>query len=77
LFGQALYAGIRVTAAEMHERFDRVPAAALYGLAGQLGGSTPIGSFIFSLGWVSDHSWQIQFTLGRPVAEGTILDELQ
>ena len=77
LFGQALYAGVRVTAAEMHERFDNVPAETLYGLSGQLGGSTPIGPFVFSLGWVSDHSWQLQFTIGRPVAEGTILDELQ
>jgi NTE family protein len=77
LFGQALYAGVRVTAAEMHERIDNVPADTLYGLAAQLGGSTPIGPFIFSLGWVSDHSWQLQFTLGRPVAEGTLLDELQ
>jgi NTE family protein len=77
LFGQALYGGVRVSAAEMHERFDRVPAETLYGLAAQLGGSTPIGAFIFSLGWVSDHSWQLQFTLGRPVAEGTILDEIQ
>jgi NTE family protein len=77
LFGQALYAGIRVQAAEMHERIDQVAAETLYGLSGSLGGRTPIGPFIFSLGWVSDHSWQVQFTLGRPVAEGTMLDEVQ
>jgi NTE family protein len=77
LFGQALYAGIRLQAAEMHERIDGVPGEVLYGLSGALGGSTPIGPFIFSLGWVSNHSYQLQFTLGRPVAEGTLLDELQ
>jgi hypothetical protein len=77
LLGHALYAGIRLSAAEMHERIDQVPAEALYGLSGSVGGNTPIGPFLFSLGWVSDHSFQIQFTLGRPVAEGTMLDELQ
>jgi len=77
LFGQALYAGIRLQAAEMHERIDQLPAETLYGLSGSVGGRTPIGPFLFSLGWVNDHSWQLQFTLGRPVAEGTLLDELQ
>jgi len=76
LFGQSLYAGIRLTAAEMHGRIDNVPAETIYGLAGSVGGRTPIGAFLLSLGWVNDHSWQVQFTLGRPVAEGSLLDEI-
>jgi len=28
------------------------------------------------LGWVNDGSWQVQFSIGRPVSEGTLLDDL-
>jgi hypothetical protein len=77
LFGQALYAGVRVQGAEMRKRFDGVEPEPLYGLAGTLGGRTPIGAFLVSLGWVNDHSWQIQFMLGRPLSEGSMLDQVQ
>jgi hypothetical protein len=41
-----------------------------------LSGRTPIGSFLLSLGYVDDGSLRLQFTLGRPVPEGSMLDEL-
>jgi hypothetical protein len=77
LFGQALYAGIRFQAGEMSERFDGLPDEVLYGLAGSVGGRTPVGPFLLSLGFVDNGSWQLQFTLGRPVAEGSLVDEVQ
>ncbi len=77
LFGQALYAGLRVQAGDVGDRFDGAPEETLYGLAGSVGGRTPIGPFLLSLGFVDDGSWQLQFTLGRPVAEGSLLDEVQ
>ena len=77
LFGQALYAGIRLQATQMRGRVDSLPADTLYGIAGTLGGRTPVGPFLFSIGWVNDGSWQLQFSIGRPVAEGSLFDDLQ
>lgn len=77
LFGQALYGGIRLHAGRMGERIDGVRDGTLYGIAGSLGGATPIGPFILSLGYVDNDSWQLQFALGRPISEGSILDELR
>ena len=77
LSGQALYAGIRAQVAEMRKRFDGVTPEILYGLSGSVGGSTPVGPFLFSLGYVDGGEWRVQFTLGRPVAEGSMFDEVQ
>jgi NTE family protein len=77
LSGQALYAGIRVQAAEMRKRFDGLEPEILYGLSGTVGGRTPLGPFLFSLGYVDGGEWRVQFTLGRPVAEGSLFDEVQ
>jgi NTE family protein len=77
LSGQALYASLRVQAGEMRKRFDGLEPEVLYGLSGSLGGRTPVGPFMFSLGYVDGGEWQLQFTLGRPVAEGSLFDEVQ
>ncbi len=77
LSGQALYAGVRAQVGEMRKRFDGLEPEVLYGLSGSIGGRTPIGPFLFSLGYVDGGEWQLQFTLGRPVAEGSLFDELQ
>jgi NTE family protein len=76
LFGQTLYAGVRFQAAQMRGRVDGLPADTLYGLAGSVAGRTAVGPFVLSLGWVNDGSWQVQFSIGRPVSEGTLLDDL-
>jgi NTE family protein len=89
LFGQALFAGLRLQAGRMGGRVDTgeslVPdlpplsgdGGALYGIAGTLSGRTPIGPFILSLGYVSNDAFQVQFGLGRPISEGSILDEIR
>ena len=74
IFGQALYAGVRVQATEMRDRFDGVPPEPMYGISGSVGGRTPLGPFLLSLGYVDNGDWQLQFSLGRPIAEGSILD---
>jgi len=76
LFGQALYGGLRAQAGRMGGRIDEVEEGALYGLSGSLSGRTPVGPFILSLGWVNNDSWQLQFALGRPVPENSIIDQL-
>ncbi len=48
----------------------------LYGIAGSLNGRTLLGPFILSLGYVDNDSWELQFTLGRPIPEGSALDAI-
>jgi hypothetical protein len=54
-----------------------VDSGTRYGLSGSLSGRTPVGPFVVSLGYVADDSWQLQFALGRPIPEGSILDEIR
>lgn len=75
LFGQALYAGFRLNAGRIGGRIDNVDDGTLYGAAVSLTGRTPAGAFLLTLGYVDNDSWQLQFAIGRPVAEGSILDE--
>jgi NTE family protein len=77
LFGQSLYAGLRLQAGEMRNRYDNVDDGTLYGISGSISGRTPIGPFELSLGFVDNGNRLLQFTIGRPVAEGSILDEVQ
>jgi NTE family protein len=76
LLGQALYAGLRLQAGRMGGRWDGVNGETLYGISGSLNGRTPIGPFVLSLGYVDNGSWELQFTLGRPLPEGSALDEI-
>ncbi len=77
LFNQALYAGLRLQGGRMGNRIDDVSDGALYGVSGSLGGRTPVGPFILSLGWVDNGSIQLQLAIGRPITEGSILDEVR
>lgn len=76
LFGNALYAGARFQAGRMDQRIDEANDRTLIGVAGSLSGRTPVGPFTLSVGYVDNGSWQVQFTLGRPVSEGSMLDDL-
>lgn len=81
LFSQALYASLRLQAGRMGDRLDRsneeVDTGALYGAAASIGGRSPAGPFIISLGIVDNGSWQLHLALGRPIPEGSILDEVR
>jgi NTE family protein len=77
LSGQSLYAGVRAQVGEMRKRFDGLEPETLYGLSGTIGGRTPVGPFLFSIGYVDGGDWRAQFTVGRPVAEGSLFDEVQ
>ncbi len=76
LFGQALYGGLRLSAGQMYDRVDGVDDGVMYGAAVSGSGRTPIGPVTLSLGGTSDGFWQLQFALGRPVEEGSIIDEI-
>ncbi|MSR08591.1 MAG: hypothetical protein EXR82_03515 [Gammaproteobacteria bacterium] len=75
LFGQTIYAGLRLQAGRMGEPIDEADDGAVYGISGNLGANTPLGPIILSLGYVDNDSWALQLAIGRPIAEGSILDE--
>ena len=77
LLGQALYAGLRLQAGRVSGSRGLSDEDVLYGVAGSLNGRTPIGPFILSLGYVTNDSWELQFSLGRPLPEGSALDKIQ
>jgi NTE family protein len=76
LLGQALYAGFRVQAGEVTFGDELLDAGTLVGVSGSLTARTPIGPVMLSLGWVDGRQIRLQFTLGRPLPEGSLLDEL-
>jgi NTE family protein len=74
LFGQALYFGTQLTAAEMRGRLDGRSAETIYSGELIVGGRTPLGPVTLSLAVTSTDQWQIVFGLGRPIEERTIAD---
>ncbi len=74
LFGHELYAGLRLQAGEVSGRFDGVNEGRLTGISASIGGDTPVGAFTVSFGYVDNDSVRLQFSLGRPINEGSILD---
>jgi len=76
LFNQSLYAGVRLQAGRMGGSRDGVNQGTLYGISGGISGRTPIGAFNVSLGYVDNDSWALQFAIGAPVPEGSVLDEI-
>jgi NTE family protein len=74
LFGQAVYAGLRLQAGRMGERLDAISEGTVYGASVNLSARTPLGPVLFSLGGADNGNWELQFGLGRPIEEGTILD---
>lgn len=76
LLGQALYAGLKLQAGQMTGGRGLSDEDVLYGISGSLNGRTPVGPFIMSLGYVTNGSWELQFSLGRPLPEGSALDKI-
>jgi len=74
LKSETLYGGMGLEIGEVRERVDPVPSGYLYGISAYFGGRTPLGTVTFGLGAAS-HSWALWLTLGRPVGQGTILNE--
>ncbi len=75
VFGQSLYAGLRLHAGRAERRLDGLDEETVLGLAGSLVGRTPIGPVLFSLGYTDTGQWQLQLSIGRPLDEGSLLDE--
>ncbi len=74
LYGQALYLGFNLTAADMSGRVDRVRSEPIYSGALVLGGRTPLGPLTLSLGATTTDDWQLVLAIGRPMEERNIAD---
>jgi NTE family protein len=74
VFGQTLYAGFSLSAADMAGRIDGVHAPPVYSGAFLLTGRTPLGPLSLSLALTSDSDWHVMFGIGRPIEERSITD---
>ena len=74
IFGQSIYAGLTLTAADMSGRLDGVYAQPTYSGAFVLTGRTPLGPMSLSLAATTTSEWQLVLGLGRPIEERTIND---
>lgn len=74
LYGQALYLGFSLTAADMSNRIDHVQSEPIYSGALVLGGRTPLGPLTLSLGVTTTDDWQLVLAIGRPMEERNIAD---
>jgi outer membrane protein assembly factor BamA len=76
VFRQAVFFSAGLQAVGMSERLDGVDDGIILGASIALGARTPIGPLLLSIGVADNDSYQIHFALGRPIAEGTLLDRL-
>ena len=74
VFGQSIYAGLTLTAADMSGRLDGVYAQPTYSGAFVLAGRTPLGPVSLSLAATTTSEWQLVLGLGRPIEERSIND---
>ena len=72
--GQALYAGVRLQAAQFLDRIDLVDDELVFGSAVYLTGRTPVGPLTLGLGTTSTDAWSLWIAVGRPIGHGTILE---
>ena len=70
----ALYAGIRLQAGAVYDRFDTGESEDIYGGSLFLTGRTLVGPLTVGVGMTSTDSWSMWLSIGRPVGHGTILD---
>ena len=74
VFGQALYAGLNISAADIDDRIGLTPDDPVYSTGLVLTGRTPLGPVSLSLAFTSESDWQFVFGLGRPIEERAITD---
>jgi NTE family protein len=74
VFGQALYAGLNFTVADINDRVGLAPDDPVYSTGLLLVGRTPLGPVSLSLAFTSESDWQLVFGLGRPIEERAITD---
>jgi NTE family protein len=77
LFGQVFYGGLGVHALRILDPIDGGPDESILGASFTLGARTPVGPLMVTLGVADNDSVELHLALGRPIAEGSLLDRLQ
>ncbi|MGB7905474.1 MAG: BamA/TamA family outer membrane protein, partial [Steroidobacteraceae bacterium] len=75
LFGQSLYFGAELAAADMSGRVDGLHEPAIFGGSLLLGGRTPLGPITLSIATTTVEDVSVLFTLGRPIEERNVTDD--
>lgn len=77
LFGQVFYGGLGLHALRILDPIDGGPDETILGASFTLGARTPVGPLMLTLGAADNDSVELHLALGRPIAEGSLLDRLQ
>jgi len=77
LFGQFFYSGLGVHSLRILDPIDGGGDQSIFGLSFTLGARTPVGPLMLTLGAADNDSVELHLALGRPIAEGSLLDRLQ
>jgi NTE family protein len=75
-FGQRVFGSLGLHAVGMTDRLDGVDDGTLYGVSVVIGARTAFGPLLLAFGAADNGRTQLQFALGRPIPEGTLLDRL-
>ena len=77
LFGQVFYGGLGLQALRILDPLDGGADETILGASFTLGARTPVGPLMLTLGVADNDSVELHLALGRPIAEGSLLDRLQ
>lgn len=72
--GEALYAGLGLTAGQVFGRVDQLPGEDIASASVFLTGRTIVGPLMVGLAGTTTDAWSLWISVGRPVGNGTILD---
>ncbi len=76
LFGQMFFAGLGLQAVNVSDRLDGIDEGTVLGASLTVGARTLAGPLLLSLGAADNDSVTLHFSLGRPISEGSMLDQL-
>jgi NTE family protein len=77
LFGQVIYGGLGLHSLRIIDPIDGGRDQSIFGLSFTAGARTPVGPLLITLGAADNDSVELHLALGRPIAEGSMLDRLQ
>jgi NTE family protein len=72
--GEALYAGLGLTAGQVYGRVSKLPGEDLASISAYLTGRTIVGPLMVGVAATTTESWSLWLSVGRPVGHGTILE---
>jgi NTE family protein len=76
VLGQVFYSGLGLQAVRVSDRVDGSADETIFGVSFTLGARTPAGPLLLVLGAADNGNVRLHFSLGRPIAEGSLLDRL-